>query len=184
MSVADEIFELFRTRGQDAYYGENVSILEHSLQTAWFAHRSSAARCLVVAALVHDIGHLLHGLPENVANQGIDGRHELAGESWLRSRFAPEVTEPVRLHVEAKRYLCYADSGYSGRLSPSSMQSLALQGGVHSGDEAREFERNAYFRDAIALRRWDDAAKIPGLGVPDLGAYRNALDGLVLQAPR
>jgi phosphonate degradation associated HDIG domain protein len=168
MTPVEEIIELFETRGHQAYFGESVSILEHSLQTAWLARQAGAEPDLVLAALLHDVGHLLHGLPEDIADSGVDGRHEIGGEVWLRSRFGAAVTEPVRLHVDAKRYLCYADPAYLGQLSASSLRSLELQGGPFTSEEARAFERHPHFRNAIALRRWDDAAKIPGLQVPDL----------------
>jgi phosphonate degradation associated HDIG domain protein len=184
VTVAGEVLEIFETRGHEAYFGESVSILEHSLQTAWLAQQSGAESYLVVAALVHDIGHLLHGLPENIAGQGTDGRHEIVGQAWLRSRFGPEITEPVRLHVDAKRYLCYAEPEYLSQLSPSSLLSLKLQGGAYSEDQARDFEQRPCFRDAVALRRWDDAAKSPQLVVPGLDAYRQALNRLAADKRR
>jgi predicted HD phosphohydrolase len=107
MTIADEVRDLFQQRGGELYFGESLSILEHSLQAAGLAKQADAAPHLVVAALLHDVGHLLHGMPEDIAGQGIDGRHEMAGEAWLRLRFGPEISEPVRLHVDAKRYLCF-----------------------------------------------------------------------------
>lgn len=176
MKVSEEVFELFERRGREAYFGESVSILEHSLEAAWFARQAGAVEHLVVAALLHDIGHLLHGLPEDIAQHGVDGRHEVVGEAWLASRFGARVSEPVRLHVDAKRYLCAAEPSYLRELSPSSVQSLRLQGGPFSAEEAGEFERNPHFRDAVALRRWDDAAKVVGLVVPDLRSYEGEMD--------
>jgi [1-hydroxy-2-(trimethylamino)ethyl]phosphonate dioxygenase len=175
VSVADEIFEVFDTRGHEAYFGEAVSQLEHALQTARLAEQSGAGPSLVAAALLHDIGHLIHGLPETVADKGIDAKHEAAGEAWLALRFGPAVTDPVRLHVEAKRYLCHTDPQYFARLSPSSVQSLRLQGGPFGEAEARAFEANRFFGEAVRLRQWDDAAKIPGLAVPGLNHYREVL---------
>jgi phosphonate degradation associated HDIG domain protein len=180
MTVSDEVFLLFGRRGREAYFGEDVSILEHSLQAAWLASRSDAKPYLVIAALLHDVGHLLHGLAEDIAQHDIDGRHEVAGEEWLRSRFGPGVSEPVRLHVDAKRYLCYLDPTYLAELSPSSVQSLKLQGGPFSADQARDFERHAHFEDAVALRRWDDAAKSTDIIVPDLSAYRYLMNSCAL----
>ncbi|HTB14516.1 MAG TPA: HD domain-containing protein [Bryobacteraceae bacterium] len=171
MTVSDEVVDLFQRRGREAYFGESVSILEHSLQAAWFARESGAQPHLVVAALLHDVGHLLHGLPEDIAQHAIDGRHEVVGEAWLRSRFGPEVSEPVRLHVDAKRYLCSVEPAYLAELSPSSLHSLKLQGGPFTADQARDFERNPHFEDAVALRRWDDAAKVKNLAVPDISEY-------------
>lgn len=176
MTVSDEVFDLFERRGREAYFGESVSILEHSLQAAWFAQKADAEPHLVVAALLHDIGHLLHGLPEDIAQHDIDGRHEIVGEAWLHSRFGPVISEPVRLHVDAKRYLCSVEPKYLAELSPSSLQSLKLQGGPFSPGEARKFEQNPHFRDAVSLRRWDDAAKIKDLTVPPLSTYREILN--------
>lgn len=175
MAILDEVTDLFKQRGGELYFGESVSILEHSLQAGWLAQQSRAKSHLVVAALLHDIGHLLHGLPEDIAQHGIDGRHEVSGEAWLRARFGPEVSEPVRLHVDAKRYLCSVDETYLAELSPSSVQSLKLQGGPFSAAQARKFESNPYFRDAVALRRWDDTAKLIGLMTPDLTAYSEVI---------
>jgi gamma-butyrobetaine dioxygenase len=171
----DEIFDLFARRGGDAYFGEPVSQLEHALQTAWQAEYANAPESLIVAALLHDIGHLLHKLPEDIADQGIDARHEKIGGGWLAKHFSPAVAEPVKLHVTAKRYLCAVDAAYQARLSPASIQSLALQGGVMDAEAVQCFEQNNFYRDAIALRRWDDEAKIIGLTVPPLEHYRTMI---------
>jgi [1-hydroxy-2-(trimethylamino)ethyl]phosphonate dioxygenase len=165
-------------RGGEAYFGEPVSQLEHALQAAWFAQQAAGRPTLVAAALLHDVGHLLHDLPEDVADRGIDARHEEAGYDWLLARFGPEVAEPVRYHVTAKRYLCAVDPAYFARLSPASVQSLALQGGPLSAGQAREFESLSCHREALQLRHWDDAAKQSGLAVPGLDEYRNLLDML------
>ena len=178
MSIVDEIFELFARRGGEAYFGEPVSQLEHALQTAMQAEATSAPDTLVVAALLHDIGHLLHQLPENIADQGVDGWHELVGARWLAGYFPKAVTEPIRLHVAAKRYLCAVDAEYQRRLSPASIQSLALQGGPMSESEAREFEAMPYVREAVQVRRWDDQAKVVGWETPGLARYQCLLEGL------
>jgi phosphonate degradation associated HDIG domain protein len=174
----DEVMQLMQSRGDRAYFGEPVSQLEHALQAAWFATRSNAAPSLVAAALLHDIGHLLHDLPENVADEGIDTRHEEAGYEWLLRRFGAPVAEPVRLHVAAKRYLCAVDPAYSAQLSPVSVQSLALQGGPFTKKQIREYQNLPHYRAAIQLRHWDDAAKQPGLAVPGLEEYRALLSSL------
>ena len=178
MNVVDEIFEMFARHGDEAYFGEPVSQTEHALETAHQAEQEDAPQTLVVAALLHDIGHLLHGMGEDIADRGVDARHEAAGEVWLARHFPPAVTEPVKLHVAAKRYLCRTDPDYFDQLSPASVQSLALQGGPFTEHEAREFEAHHYYREALRLRRWDDAAKIPGLDVPDLEHYRSALNAV------
>jgi len=175
---SEEVIQLMQKRGGEAYFGEPVSQLEHALQAAWLATQADSAPTLIAAAMLHDIGHLLHRLPENVADDGIDTRHEEAGYAWLLARFGPAVAEPVHLHVAAKRYLCRVDPDYYARLSPASVQSLALQGGPFTDEEAREFERLPWHREAVQLRRWDDAAKQAGLAVPGLEEYRRLLDML------
>ena len=175
MTVVDQIFEVFASRGHGAYFGENVSQLEHALQAASLAERSGAAAPLIVAALLHDIGHLLHDFSENIADHGVDTLHETAGAAWLAAHFGPEVTEPIRLHVDAKRYLCATDSAYQAQLSAASIQSLELQGGPFTDSSARQFERLAYWREAVLLRRWDDLAKESGLATPPLEHFRGLL---------
>jgi gamma-butyrobetaine dioxygenase len=117
----------------------------------------------------------LHGHGEDVADRGVDARHEEAGSLWLARYFGPDVTEPARLHVDAKRYLCAHDPVYMASLSPASRQSLELQGGPFSPAEVREFAEQPFARDAIRLRRWDDRAKDPALTVPGLEYYADAL---------
>lgn len=171
----DELFQILEDKGQGAYFGEAVSELEHALQAAHLAASSGAGAELVAAALLHDVGHLLHGLGEDIAEHDIDGRHEEAGANWLHQHFGPAVTEPIRLHVPAKRYLCSAESGYLAGLSPASVKSLQLQGGPMSREEQHQFEQHPFYREAVELRRWDDAAKVPGWQVPGLEAYRETL---------
>jgi phosphonate degradation associated HDIG domain protein len=176
MSVVDEIIGLFETKGDAAYHGEPVSQTEHALQTAYLAEKEGAADAVVVAALLHDIGHLLSGHAEDVAERGIDSRHEAAGERWLSRYFGPEITEPIKLHVAAKRYACGRDAEYLNLLSPASVKSLELQGGPMSALELAEFEKHRYFREALQLRRYDDLAKIPHLDVPGLEHHRARLE--------
>jgi [1-hydroxy-2-(trimethylamino)ethyl]phosphonate dioxygenase len=175
MNVVDQIVAMFATRGDETYFGEPVSQKEHALQAAHLAEQEGAPDTLVVAALLHDSGHLLHGFSESIADEGVDGRHESVGGAWLERHFSPEVTEPVRLHVAAKRYLCAVDAEYLVQLSPASIQSLSLQGGPLNDEERRQFEQHPFYREAVSLRRWDDQAKVPGLAVPDLEYYRSRL---------
>lgn len=182
MNPADEILTLFRQRGDGAYFGEPVTQTQHALQTAWQASRDSAPPALVLAALLHDIGHLLHRRGEDIADRGIDARHEGIGAKWLAQWYPPEVTEPIRLHVIAKRYLCHVDPVYAAKLSVASRQSLALQGGALSDEEATAFELRPYWQDTVQLRRWDEAAKMKGLKVPELEHYRGELQRLVMHA--
>jgi phosphonate degradation associated HDIG domain protein len=175
VDIIDHLFALFRERGQGAYFGEAVTETEHALQCAHLAEQSGAANELVAAALLHDVGHLLHGLSEDVAEGGVDGRHEDIGSRWLVQHFRPAVVAPIRLHVAAKRYLCTVEPAYGASLSAASRLSLRLQGGPLSPEEVARFEQEPEFRSAVALRRWDDQAKVPGLAVPDLDHYRACL---------
>jgi [1-hydroxy-2-(trimethylamino)ethyl]phosphonate dioxygenase len=165
MSILDEIFALYARRGE-ATYGEGVTQSEHALQAAWLAEQEGASAELIAAALLHDIGHLLHDLPDDVAEHGIDTRHERLASAWLSQHFGPEVTEPVRLHVAAKRYLCTAAPGYFDALSEASKLSLKLQGGPMSETEAKAFQSDPASQPAVRLRRWDEAAKQAGLDTP------------------
>jgi len=179
MTIIDQFFSLFRTKGQGAYFGEAVTETEHALQCAHLAEKSAANDELIVAALLHDVGHLLHDLPENIAEQGRDARHEEGGADWLAVHFGPAVVDPVRLHVAAKRYLCAVEPSYLLALSPASQLSLRLQGGPFNPHEVGRFEREPWFRSAVAVRRWDDEAKVPGLVVADLEHYRGYLKAVL-----
>src|SRR5437763_1288339 len=141
MTTVDTIMDLFAVAGSAAYYGEAVSQTEHALQSAHLAVNAGADDPLIAAALLHDIGHLLRGLPEYAAKLGIDDEHEEIGAAWLEQYFAPAVSLPVRLHVPAKRYLCAVDATYTAALSAASQLSLQLQGGPMLPDEVREFEQ-------------------------------------------
>ena len=165
-----DLQELFERFGQ-LTYGEGVTQLEHALQCGALAQRDGASTELVVSAFVHDVGHFLHQDADAALQAGVDDRHEVLGAVWLAERFPLAVCEPVRLHVEAKRWLCLRDPEYYGRLSPASKKSLALQGGLMTEDEAMAFHAQPFARDAIGLRRWDDAGKVAGLAVPPLAHF-------------
>ncbi len=179
--IVDEIVRLFASKGQAAYHGEAVSQTEHALQSAHLAKTAGAPDALVVAALLHDVGHLIGGEAEDIADRGVDGRHEDEGADWLARHFGDAVAGPVRLHVAAKRYLCAVDAEYRARLSPASLRSLALQGGAMAADESARFEADPNHRAALMLRRWDDEAKVPGLAVPGLDRYRALLEAALLR---
>jgi phosphonate degradation associated HDIG domain protein len=170
--VVDFVIDLFNNKGGDLYGGEEVTQLEHGLQAAHFAKEANASEALITAALLHDIGHLLHSLPDDATEKGIDDLHEEVGAEFLNKYFQDVVVESVKLHVPAKRYLCLVEPGYYGKLSPTSKASLLLQGGIMTGVEKASFEQNTYFKEAVALRKWDDLAKIPALEVAPIEAYR------------
>lgn len=159
--IVTEILTLFNTNGDSMYGGEAVTQLEHALQAATLARENNASDALVTAALLHDIGHLLHDLPDDASDNGIDDVHEALAAKYLETYFVPAVVEPVKLHVAAKRYLCAVDQHYYDTLSAPSKTSLTFQGGVMNENEVAEFELNPFFKDAVTLRKWDDIAKDP-----------------------
>jgi gamma-butyrobetaine dioxygenase len=148
------------------------------LQAAQLAEREQADDALVAAALLHDVGHFTPAVSGQELMQGTDNRHSHSGADWLAQWFGPEVTEPVRLHVAAKRYLCAVEPGYAGNLSPASVYTLGVQGGPMAGAELDEFAASPYALAACRLRRWDDAAKDPDAAVPGFDHFRALLAGL------
>lgn len=173
MQVIDQIFQLFEQHGDEHYVADLVTQRAHALQAAALAEAESAPTAMVAAALLHDIGHLLRR--EGIA-EDVDDHHEELGKTWLSEHFGPDVTEPVRLHVYAKRYLCAVDKHYFDQLSPASVRSLALQGGPLTEKEVDAFEVHPFREEAVWLRRVDDRAKVPGLTVPDLEHFRERLE--------
>jgi phosphonate degradation associated HDIG domain protein len=171
MNLADELLQIYERRGAESYFGESVSVTEHALQAAHFAEIEAAPAALIVASLLHDIGHLIDPPPEQIDDWAGDAHHEIGGARWLSARFGAAVSEPVRLHVAAKRYLCASDPGYMQKLSPASVKTLRLQGGSMSSAEIRSFEAEPHHREAVLLRRWDDRAKIAGFATADLRHY-------------
>ncbi len=172
ISSVEEVFEILAAGGAEAYFGEPVTVLEHSLQAAWFVQRKGGAPELVAAALLHDLGHLLHCEGEDAAGHGLDTRHEELGVEALGGHLPAAVLDPIRLHVAAKRYLCFAHPRYRSQLSPASVESLGLQGGPMTAAEAEGFLALPHAREAVTLRHADDAAKVRGLEVPGLESYR------------
>lgn len=164
----DEIVRLFSERGDSEYGGEAVTQKEHALQAATFAEEQKGTSAEITAALLHDVGHLLHKLPDDAPVKGIDDQHELLAARWLEKRFGADVVDPVRLHVAAKRYLCTTVPGYYEALSGPSQTSLRLQGGKMNPEELSAFRQEPHFESAVRLRRWDDAAKIVGMVTPEL----------------
>ncbi|GAC1600639.1 MAG: HD domain-containing protein [Ramlibacter sp.] len=168
------IVELYRTRGAARYGMEAVSQEQHALQCAQLAEQQGSSPQLVAAALLHDLGHLV--TPDQTdAASGRNDLHEYAAIPFLRGLFREAVIQPIRLHVDAKRYLCAVSSGYREALSPASRRSLALQGGPFTPEQARDFIGQPYAGDAVALRRWDDLAKDPSVVSPGWDHYRLVL---------
>ncbi len=177
MSLAiSDIVGLLHTKGHARYDGEPVTQLEHALQSAHRAEQEGASSALIAAALLHDLGHLLHDFGDTPTRQGLDDLHQYRCLPFLRSLFGPATLEPIRLHVDAKRYLCAREPGYLAALSPDSQRSLSLQGGAFDDAQARVFEALPHAHDAVRLRRWDDDAKRAGADVPGLAHFVRHLE--------
>jgi phosphonate degradation associated HDIG domain protein len=173
--IAPEIQALLEGKAEGRYGLTFINQQQHALQAAWLAEKEGRSDALVTAALLHDIGHLVHNLGVNPADAGIDDRHEELGHAWLANYFGPEVTEPVRLHVAAKRYLCAIEEDYFAKLSPDSVKSLALQGGPMSTEDVRAFEALPHSAEAVQLRRYDEQAKVKGLETPPVAHFMAAV---------
>jgi phosphonate degradation associated HDIG domain protein len=178
LNSVDEVFALLERGGGEAYFGEPVTVLEHCLQAAWFVERAGGDEALIAAGVLHDLGHLMHSEGEDAAVRGLDTRHEELGVVALAQHLPAAVLDPIRLHVAAKRYLCAAEPDYFAALSPSSVESLALQGGPMNEAEAAAFLALPHAREALVLRRADDAAKVRDFAVPALPSYRALIDSL------
>ncbi|WP_329551308.1 2-trimethylaminoethylphosphonate dioxygenase [Streptomyces sp. NBC_00696] len=178
----DELAELFAGEGASAYLGEEVTMAQHMLQAAACAEQAGAPDALVAAALLHDLGHFHGPVSGEELMEGTDNRHSHTGADRLAEWFGPEVTEPIRLHVAAKRYLCAVEPGYFDRLSQASVYTLEVQGGSMSEVEVAAYEANPYAADGVAVRRWDDEGKDPEAPTPDFAHFRPLLTALLRTA--
>jgi phosphonate degradation associated HDIG domain protein len=167
LSFAD-IEDLFARRGAEQYTGEPVTHLEHALQSAWLAEQEGAGDALIAAALLHDLGHLVHDMGGTPSAEGVDDLHQYRAIPFLRGLFGDDVLGAIAGHVDAKRYLCAVRPGYHAALSDDSKRSLTLQGGVFDESQAQAFMRKPGAAGAVRLRIWDDLAKSPGLATPSL----------------
>ena len=169
----ETIVRLFAQSGQDAYFGEPVTQLEHALQCAYLAEQAEADEETIAAAFLHDIGHLL---PPELAGGYMDGYgtvdHERLGADYLRELgFSEKTAQLIENHVNAKRYLVFKNPRYFAQLSEASLKTLEFQGGPMKASEAVAFETNPYFKGILLLRTWDEQAKIPALLTPDVEHY-------------
>lgn len=181
--TVSEIIQLLQERGQQQYGMEAINQLEHALQCAHLAEHAGETPETIVASLLHDLGHLLAAERDKRVDHDTtqDDLHQFIALPFLRGLFSDAVLEPIRLHVDAKRYLCLIDPGYWSALSPASKHSLAQQGGVFSEPEAEAFMALPYASEAVRLRRYDDQAKVKDKSVPDLEHYREHLWQVTLQ---
>lgn len=175
--VIESISEIFDKRGENQYGVEEVNQLQHALQCGLLAQKAGAKPTQIVAALLHDIGHIFEGshLPDSL-EENFDDKHELRANGWLKKYFGPEVADPIRLHVPAKRYLCTVDTSYESKLSPTSYKSYLDQGGRMNDDERTKFEKEPYYKEALDLRKWDDLGKDPNLQTPALSHFFEVMD--------
>jgi phosphonate degradation associated HDIG domain protein len=171
--------DIFARRGAEEYLGEAVTVAEHMLQGAWFAEQEGAGDELVAAALLHDIGHYTSEFGTYSPEDTNDRYHDTAGAKVLEPFFPPLITECVRLHVAAKRYLCAKHPGYFGDLSEASVHTLSLQGGPMSKDEIADFESNPFYEQAVRVRKWDDAGKVKDMKTKHFSDYESLLQKIV-----
>ena len=165
------IADLIEGKGERNYGLSLVNQRAHALQAATLAEQAGCSSALITAALLHDIGHMVHDLGEDPAADGVDDQHEALGEAFLARYFGSDVTEPVRLHVAAKRYLCSVEDTYYAKLSHDSIRSLALQGGRMSLEEAEAFAALPGAREAVQLRRFDEDSKVRGRETPPVAHF-------------
>ena len=164
--IVEKISQLFKQQGGQTY-GENVTQTEHAVQCAELAVRANASTELVSAALLHDIGHLLAATDVAFGNY----KHDAVGAQYLSEYFPAAVTEPIRLHAQAKRYLCSTEAAYLSDLSAASLDSLEHQGGLMSETEQFEFMQGPFALQAIKLRSWDDEGKVEELSEKQFEHY-------------
>ena len=176
--IVDKIINNYQTK-KNFYIGEKVTISEHMIQTAMLAEKNHSSKSLICACLLHDYGHFVIEDPDLLVSKSIDGKHENVGFDFLKDYFKPEVTEPIKLHVQAKRYLC-KNKSYWNTLSEASKVSLKLQGGIMSDNEAKKFVSLKFHEDAILLRKYDDEGKIPNIKMKKIEEYRNLINSQLI----
>ena len=178
MRIVDEIINKYQNNNS-LYIGEKVTITEHMIQTAMLAEENHSSKSLVCACLLHDYGHFIIEDPDHLVSKSINGKHEDIGFNFLNNYFKPEVVEPIKLHVQAKRYLC-REKSYWNALSEASKVSLKLQGGVMSDKETEEFTSLKFHYEAILLRKYDDVGKIPNFKMRKIEDYRNLINSQLI----
>jgi len=178
-TIVDFIADIFTRRGAESYLGENVTMSEHMLQGALLAEQAGASDTMVAGALLHDIGHYTNEFGDDYIEQGIDNLHAEAGAKVLAPFFPTAVTDCIRYHVAAKRYLCATDAEYFAKLSDASVKTLELQGGPMSADEVAAFAKNPNLAAILQVRIWDDQGKVPGLRTPAFDHYAPLLQRVV-----
>lgn len=166
-NIVEFIGGIFDRRGDEEYLGEPVTMAEHMLQGATIAEQNGQPEEIIVGALLHDIGHFTSEFGMFSMNDTEDRFHEEAGAEVLERFFPSVITDCVRYHVAAKRYLCATRPDYFNRLSEASVHSLNLQGGPMNAEEVAEFEKNPNLKQIIAVRYLDEAGKRADMETPD-----------------
>lgn len=179
--IIETILEIYRDKGNRHYGRERVTQTAHALQCATLAEKEGASSSLIVAALLHDIGHLTNPDDKAAKHRGEDAFHETVGRNFLSRWFGPDVTEPVLWHVAAKRYLTATEPDYFASLSQGSVRSLELQGGPFTADRAAAFAARPFADGAVRVRRWDEGAKVPDLETPPLEHFRPHLEACLTE---
>lgn len=179
-TIIDFLTDLFAKRGAEEYLGEKVTMAQHMLQCAALAEQQQASDELIVAALLHDIGHFTSDFPADAYKENMNNKHDHAAADLLAPFYPTSVTEPIRLHVAAKRYLCAVESDYYEHLSVASVHSLNFQGGVMNEIEVQMFEQNPFFTAAVQVRHWDEGGKVIGEQVADFSHYLPRLHTLLV----
>jgi len=180
--IIEKIISTFEDRGSEQYGTEAVTQLQHALQSGELAEESGAPESMVTAALMHDIGHILGSavLPASCGHD-LDDKHELVANGWIKQHFGPDVADPIRLHVIAKRYLCTKYPKYEIQLSPTSLKSYHDQGGPMKTEEMAQFENEPFYQEALELRKWDDQAKARAKATPSLSHFIPAMKSCLKQ---
>lgn len=178
-TIVSFLADIFERRGAEEYLGEPVTMAEHMLQGAWFAEEAKASDELVAAALLHDVGHFTSEFGAYSPDDVEDKHHDDAGAEVLAPFFPPIVTECVRLHVSAKRYLCATDPSYDAKLSTASRHTLSLQGGPMNEAEIAKFRSSPFYKEAVRVRLWDEAGKVAGLKTRAFRDYAPLLQRVV-----
>ena len=173
MQVIDKIISNF-TNNHSLYIGEKVTMSEHMIQTAMLAEKAKCNDDLICSCLLHDYGHFILENPDELVKEKLDGKHEDIGYEYLKDIFKKEITDPIKYHVQAKRYLA-RDKNYFELLSEASKISLKLQGGVLNDDESTKFEEQDYFKSTILLRKFDDTAKKTDIKMKSIHDYKKLL---------
>ena len=173
MNIIDQIISSY-LNNKSLYIGEKVTITEHMIQTAMIAEKNKCSSSLICSSLLHDYGHFILENPDDLVNKNKDGKHEDVGFKFLKKYFVEDVVMPIKHHVKAKRYLA-RNKNYYQILSEASKTSLELQGGIMTEEEAKEFERNEFFKSSIKLRKFDELAKQAGLKIKSINQYKNLL---------